>query len=74
MFVFHIKIHEISHGAIQKSNGLKVTCLMSLYLKSDEDTMKTSFCSLFWRGWSHSVCNTVYYKTDSKKVGTLYKL
>ncbi len=38
-FLFHIKIHEISPGAIQKSNGLKVTCLMSLYFKS-EDTMK----------------------------------
>ncbi len=37
--VFHIKIHEISPGAIQKSNGLKFTCLMSLYLKSKEDTM-----------------------------------
>ncbi len=39
-FLFHIKIHEISPGAIQKSNGLKVTCLMSLYFKSEEDTMK----------------------------------
>ncbi len=25
-FLFHIKIHEISPEAIQKSNGLKVTC------------------------------------------------
>ncbi len=40
IFLFHIKIHEISPGAIQKSNGLKVTCLMSLYFKSEEDTMK----------------------------------
>ncbi len=41
MFVlFHIKIHEISPRAIQKSHGLKVTCLMSLYLKFEEDTMK----------------------------------
>ncbi len=24
---------------IQKSNGLKVTCLMSLYFKSEEDTI-----------------------------------
>ncbi len=39
-FLFHIKIHEISPGAIQKSNGLRVTCLMSLYFKSEEDTMK----------------------------------
>ncbi len=39
-FLFHIKIHEISPEAIQKSNGLKVTCLMSLYFKSEEDTMK----------------------------------
>ncbi len=39
-FKFYIKIHEISPGAIQKSNGLKVTCLMSLYFKSEEDTMK----------------------------------
>ncbi len=39
-FLFHIKIHEISPGEIQKSNGLKVTCLMSLYFKSEEDTMK----------------------------------
>ncbi len=31
---------EISHGAIQKSNGLKVTCLVSIYLKSEEDSMK----------------------------------
>ncbi len=38
--LFHIKIHEISPEAIQKSNGLKVTCLMSLYFKSEEDTMK----------------------------------
>ncbi len=35
-----VKIHEISPEAIQKSNGLKVTCLMSLYFKSEEDTMK----------------------------------
>ncbi len=35
-----IKIHEISPGAIEKSNGLKVTCLMSLYFKSVEDTTK----------------------------------
>ncbi len=39
-FKFNIKIHEISPGEIQKSNGLKVTCLMSLYFKSEEDTMK----------------------------------
>ncbi len=32
-FLTHIKIHEISPGEIQKSNGLKVTCLMSLYFK-----------------------------------------
>ncbi len=30
----------MSPGAIQKSNGLKVTCLMSLYLKSEEDSME----------------------------------
>ncbi len=24
----------------QKSNGLQVTCLMSLFFKSEEDTMK----------------------------------
>ncbi len=52
-FLFHIKIHEISPGAIQKSNGLKVTCLMSLYFKSEEDTMKneipaTIFLRFFW--------------------------
>ncbi len=40
IFVFHIKIHEISPGAIQKSNGLKVTCLASLYFKSEDTTMK----------------------------------
>ncbi len=40
IIVFHIKILEISPGAIQKSNGLKVTCLMRLYFKSEEDTMK----------------------------------
>ncbi len=34
--VFHIQIHVTSPGAIQKSNGLKVTCLMSLYFKSEE--------------------------------------
>ncbi len=39
-FLFHKQIHEISPGAIQKSNGLKVTCLMSLYFKFEEDTMK----------------------------------
>ncbi len=33
-------MHEVSPEAIQKSNGLKVTCLMSLYFKSEEDTMK----------------------------------
>ncbi len=38
--LFHKQIHEISPGAIQKSNGLKVTCLMSLYFKFEEDTMK----------------------------------
>ncbi len=32
--------NALSPGAIQKSNGLKVTCLMSLYFKSEEDTMK----------------------------------
>ncbi len=37
------KKHEISPGAIQKSNGLKVTCLMSLFFKSEEDTMKIRF-------------------------------
>ncbi len=37
-------MHEIIPGAIQKSNGLKVTCLMSLYLKSEEDTMKNLIC------------------------------
>ncbi len=42
-----IKIHEISPGAIQKSNGLKVTCLMSLYFKSEEDTMKNYFSEIF---------------------------
>ncbi len=40
VFLFHKQIHEISPGAIQKSNGLKVTCLMSLYYKFEEDTMK----------------------------------
>ncbi len=40
IIVFHIEIHEISPGAIQKSNGLNVTCLMSLYFKSEKDTMK----------------------------------
>ncbi len=36
-----IKLYIITlPGAIQKSNGLKVTCLMSLYFKSEEDTMK----------------------------------
>ncbi len=39
-FLFHKQIHEISPGAIQKSDGLKVTCLMSLYFKFEEDTMK----------------------------------
>ncbi len=38
--MYFIKIHEISPGAIQKSNGLKVTCLTSLYFESEEDTMK----------------------------------
>ncbi len=38
--IFHIKIHEISPGAIQKRNGLKVTCLMSFYFKSEDETMK----------------------------------
>ncbi len=38
-FLFNLKIHEISPGAIQKSNGLKVICLMSLYFKFEEDTM-----------------------------------
>ncbi len=33
-------IIELSPGAIQKSNGLEVTCLMSLYFKSEEDNMK----------------------------------
>ncbi len=38
--LFHIKIHEISPGEIQKSNVLKDTCLMSSYFKSEEYTMK----------------------------------
>ncbi len=32
--------YQIIPGEIQKSNGLKFTCLMSLYFKSEEDTMK----------------------------------
>ncbi len=43
IIVFHIKIHEIGPGAIQKSKGLKVTYLMSLYIKSEEDTMKKKY-------------------------------
>ncbi len=38
-FLFHIKIHEISPEAIQKSNGLKHMS-HEIYLKSEEDTMK----------------------------------
>ncbi len=45
---FHRKIHEISPGEIQKSNGLKVTCLMSLYFKSEEDTMKNEIAATFF--------------------------
>ncbi len=40
MLKIKIKIYEIRTGEIQKSNGLKVICLMSLYFKSEEDTMK----------------------------------
>ncbi len=41
-------MHEIIPGAIQKSAGLKVTCLMSLYFKSEEDTMNSEiFLRLF---------------------------
>ncbi len=39
LFLFHKQIHEISPGAIQKSNGLKVTCLMNLYFKFEEDAI-----------------------------------
>ncbi len=109
--VFHIKIHEISPGAILKCYGLKATCLMNLYFKSEEDTMTNEIflrlyiapphlrkninlpnvyhtvciphiyhkacvialarerqnsnkqLTAFFGGGSHSVCNTVYYKT-----------
>ncbi len=33
-------------GAIQKSNGLKVTRLMSLYFKSEEDIMKDEYLQI----------------------------
>ncbi len=43
-----MQIHEICPGAIQKTNELKVTCLMSLYFTSEEDTMKNEiFLRLF---------------------------
>ncbi len=59
-FLFHIKIHEISPGAIQKSNGLKVTCLMSLYFKSEEDTMKNEIpATIFLR------FNVSHYQDES---------
>ncbi len=47
-FLFHKQIHEISPGAIQKSNGLKVTCLMSLYFKFEEDTMKNEIPAIIF--------------------------
>ncbi len=47
-FFISYKIHEISPGEIQKSNGLKVTCLMSLYFKSEEDTMKNEIPADFF--------------------------
>ncbi len=33
-------IHHPNLIMLKKINGLKVTCLMSLYFKSEEDTMK----------------------------------
>ncbi len=47
-FLFHEQIHEISPGAIQKSNGLKVTCLMSLYFTFEENTMKNEFLAIIF--------------------------
>ncbi len=47
--LFHIQIHEISPGAIHKSNGLKVTCLMSLYFKFEEDAMKNEIPAITFR-------------------------
>ncbi len=47
-FLFHKQIHEISPGAIQKSNGLKVTCLMSLYFKFEEDAMKNEIPAIIF--------------------------
>ncbi len=39
-FFISYKMHDIIPGVIQKSIVLKCTCLMSLYFKSEEDTMK----------------------------------
>ncbi len=47
-FLFHKQIHEISPGAIQKNNGLKVTCIMSLYFKFEEDTMKNEILAIIF--------------------------
>ncbi len=47
-FLFHKQIHEISPGAIEKSNGLKVTCLVSLYFKFEEDTMKNEIPAIIF--------------------------
>ncbi len=47
-FLFHKQIHEICPGAIQKSNGLKVTCLMSLYFKFEENTMKNLILAIIF--------------------------
>ncbi len=48
MFIYSTHIHEISQGAIQKSNGLKVTCLMSLYFKFEENTMKNEILAIIF--------------------------
>ncbi len=47
IFLFHIQKHEISPGAIQKSNGLKD---YSLYFKFEEDTMKNEILVTIFLG------------------------
>ncbi len=56
----------------RKSNGLKVTCLMSLYFKSEEDTMKNEIpADIFLGPPPPPLCLRKYYQMIE---GFYYKL
>ncbi len=74
-FLFHKQIHEISPGAIQKSNGLKVTCIMSLYFKFEEDTMKNEILAIiFLRVFPDTPPSPPLMKITTKCIEEFHKL